>query len=66
MTKPALKPCPFCGNEPNLSKGLGNFYAYWIECAGPCLVLAVSTGGCDTEEEAINAWNTRSVPEDKP
>lgn len=50
-----LKPCPFCG-------GKGDYYyimtmrKHWIGCSN----CNCATDGYDTEEEAIEAWNTRA------
>lgn len=50
-----LKPCPFCG-------GQGDYYyimtmrKHWIGCSN----CNCATDGYDTEEEAIEAWNTRA------
>ena len=48
-----LKPCPFCGGM-NLYYAEGMFYA--VECAD-CGGKVV--GVFRTEEEAVEAWNTR-------
>lgn len=60
-----LKPCPFCGKEARLQiekSRLTNKIAFWVDCSdssdGLCPVLP-KTGVCETEEEAINMWNTR-------
>lgn len=58
-----LKPCPFCGGKAFLRKYYysGGEPAYYVECGGvksTCSVMP-STWSYDTEEEAIEAWNTR-------
>lgn len=59
-----LKPCPFCGSEPEgpekqtIGDGYShqNQYNYWIECINVnCSALIEG----DTEKEVITAWNTR-------
>lgn len=52
-----LKPCPFCGGKAKLvetyvEKGI---WVYSVDCSNCKTRQQVSK----TEEEAINAWNTR-------
>ena len=56
-----LKPCPFCGKEPN-QKGteLGDRPCFYYECDNP-KCGASEMGWHDTEQEAIDAWNNRPV-----
>lgn len=57
-----LKPCPFCGDEPALSKSQAPFRAeYMVICARGC---GACNGWKDTAEEAITAWNTRHDPDE--
>jgi len=57
--KPELKPCPFCGGEPefypNYIEGEENF----VECSN---AKCQATNGYvrRTPEEALSAWNTRA------
>ena len=69
-----LKPCPFCGGEAVLKNNeygcgvydpetlavIDSFDAeantFWVECE-ECFAMS---NGCDTEEEAIEAWNRRT------
>lgn len=51
-----LKRCPFCGGEARFATDSKRF----IECEK----CGASTGYCESEEEAINAWNTRKPVED--
>lgn len=51
-----LKSCPFCGGT-ELYYSAGRFYA--VECAD-CGAKVV--GAFRTEEEAVEAWNTRFDP----
>ena len=47
-----LKPCPFCGGEPDLFEAPS---VYFVECS-KCYYPT----NYDTKEEAINAWNRRA------
>ena len=56
-----LKPCPFCGNrvavEENINFGEPNdFIVYCNPSNGGC---GAKTRLCESEEEAIEAWNRR-------
>jgi hypothetical protein len=69
-----LKPCPFCGGEAKLSNnevGRGVYdpetlaiidtYSaeadtFWVECE-ECFAMSI---GCNTEKEAIAAWERRA------
>lgn len=48
-----LKPCPFCGGEAELIK-IYNTQWHYVQCV-KCKVKTEHK----TEQEAINAWNTR-------
>ncbi len=57
MTK--LKPCPFCGNDAIAH------HAMVENDDGECFIVCrCGAGGpeCDTEQAAIEAWNTRKEP----
>lgn len=54
-----LKPCPFCGTEPNhMTSELGDNPCFYYECENP-KCCAAEKGWHDTEKEAIDAWNAR-------
>ena len=56
-----LKPCPFCGKDPNQATAeLGDRPCFYYECENP-KCGAAEKGWHDTEKEAINAWNTRPI-----
>ena len=63
-----LKPCLFCGCMGRLhisrnafKRELGRPVAYRIECEGACHSM---TCWWHTEQEALDAWNTRPTPVD--
>lgn len=56
-----LKPCPFCGGEPRIykepfTKYFGEDVKHIVCSTDYCAVL----GPFKTEQEAIEAWNTRA------
>jgi hypothetical protein len=57
-TKTDLQPCPFCGEVAFTSEVSGFWVAYCNAEDDDCSVNP-ETDLCDTEAEAINAWNTR-------
>ena len=66
--KKPLQPCPFCGTElRDDEQELGaDKWLQMNEIAGPyfnveCFGCGVETGHRDTEEEAVEAWNTRAA-----
>lgn len=54
-----FKSCPFCGGDAFMNLEGRKF---WIECRG----CAAETGCFKTEDEAIEAWNTRAERECEP
>ncbi len=60
-----LKPCPFCGGEAytytalNSEKGVQR--KYWLVHCKKCEINDPSySRKCFTEQEAVDAWNTRT------
>jgi Lar family restriction alleviation protein len=53
MSKPKLKPCPFCGSIAELKRN--DDYCHYVECS-KCFTFNMQHS---TEAEAIEAWNTR-------
>lgn len=50
-----LKPCPFCGsNDLTICYNVLRTYT----CVN-CYKCGAEGGGCETKEEAIEAWNER-------
>ncbi|HWL50793.1 MAG TPA: Lar family restriction alleviation protein [Chthoniobacteraceae bacterium] len=56
-----LKPCPFCGEEPEKHFHEASCNVAWLSC--DCDLMPKAVG--DTREEAIKLWNTRH-PEPAP
>lgn len=55
-----LLPCPFCGGKAHTIQqidGISGVVKYSVYCNSKCGVVAFY---CDTESEAIAAWNTRA------
>jgi Lar family restriction alleviation protein len=59
-----LKPCPFCGGESEIHADVGfsdlkrpHFSGYCTEDSCP---VEPCSNGFKTEEEAVEAWNTRT------
>lgn len=56
MGKIELKPCPFCGCQPDVLKHPKG----WVVSCGNCSkCMAVVTAPRSTMEHAANIWNTR-------
>lgn len=67
---PELKPCPFCGST-TAPTVMNQNEAQWLDndaenlsmvvcCAAKKFGCGASTGFCDTAEQAVEAWNTRT------
>jgi hypothetical protein len=74
MTKPDMKPCPFCGeteflvayNSPlKVAKGGGRVLKdqYQVRCKNNAVhaMVTMEVSSSDTADQAIAAWNTRAV-----
>lgn len=66
MTKPDMKPCPFCGGDKNTIcktdyDGRDSFAVScrYSDCHGAIFMLGY--GYFPTADQAIAAWNTRAV-----
>ena len=61
----ALLPCPFCGGEASIHKGMVAFEDYEIHC-DICGVCSPNFGALNEtltpQSDAIAAWNTRALP----
>jgi hypothetical protein len=58
--KAILKPCPFCGGVAELHERYGDCGSLpaWYEVA--CFNPSCNFGCGDTEQEAVDGWNTRA------
>ena len=53
-----LKPCPFCGSEADTA--YNTRFNYQVFCTNDeCFMSTITMYDKATEEEAIEAWNTR-------
>ena len=52
-----LKPCPFCGGEAEVFRGITYGFRYLYEPR--CIKCECALGIYETEEQAIEAWNRR-------
>lgn len=63
-----LLPCPFCGDEYAQVRYMGGKWhepsAFDSGYRGECCGCGAITAACDTEAEAIAAWNTRTATTD--
>lgn len=58
-----LKPCPFCGGEAKINRIVNTFYQY-ARYFSSCTRCSAESKVFETEQEAIEAWNTRAYEED--
>lgn len=54
-----LKPCPFCGGEAKINRIVNTFYQY-ARYFSSCTRCSAESKMFETEQEAIEAWNTRT------
>ncbi|MBO7685477.1 MAG: Lar family restriction alleviation protein [Kiritimatiellae bacterium] len=59
----SLKPCPFCGGEARFASNMTGS-DYWVLCRKCGAIQPVFTNRNHTEQEAAEAWNTRTPPSD--
>lgn len=60
-----LKPCPFCGTQPEIGS-LGGDNENWCIWCPSCIQATVETDvyrGIETKEKCIDLWNTRHQDE---
>ena len=59
-----LKPCPFCGGEPQLVQGYGAYsFTWYVECHGEDCAVTPDTSG-HGRDNAIARWNRRAPQEE--
>ena len=58
-----LKSCPFCGGEAKINRIVNTFYQY-ARYFSSCTRCSAESKVFETEQEAIEAWNTREYEED--
>lgn len=74
--KVKLKPCPFCGYDPEISyEGDDPYFLVWaydgyifewfINCSNENCPVHPGTYGHEKREKAVTAWNTRVKKESK-
>lgn len=56
--KTEMLPCPFCGSDQFKPKVCKDILDYCILCTQ----CGVESGDADSEEEAVQFWNTRAAP----
>ena len=52
-----LKPCPFCGEIPEIH---GSNNKYYTTCINPSCKIVVETVNKNTKAEVVKDWNTRA------
>ena len=61
MTKPKLKPCPFCGCRPKLCQPGWGVYGHYVMCVAVRCAANPVTKNYGSREKAVAAWNRRAA-----
>lgn len=62
-----LKPCPFCGEQPEINEYHGFATPHYsVDCMNDSCPAYVGSSLKETKQEAIEAWNTRAEKMCKP
>lgn len=60
-----IRKCPFCGKEAEVGEGFECYKGFEVKCSDYDCYLGTGAGySFDTEEEAIEAWNSGVVKDE--